>query len=152
MSWSGLPAFIEDKIQPEPNSGCWLWLAGLRDKNEGYGGVNYEGKIWRSHKLVFTLLREVVPDGLLLDHLCRNRICCNPEHLEICSWKENIHRGVGIAAKNLVKTHCSKGHEFVPGNTYHYFGKKGRMRQCRICSTAYKKDYEQRVGKFRLRK
>lgn len=149
MSWSGLPAFLEDKIQPEPNSGCWLWLGGLRDKDEGYGGAGYAGKTWRTHKLIYTLLKCEVPVNLALDHDYRNRICCNPDHLTPRTWKENIHRGVGIAAKNLTKTHCSKGHEFTPENTYHYFSKKGRMRQCRICSTAHKRNYDQRMSKLR---
>jgi hypothetical protein len=145
MSWSGLPEIIESKIIPEPNSGCWLWIAGVRDKAEGYGGMGYAGKTWRSHKLVYTLLRGEVPEGLLLDHDCRNRICCNPDHLIPRTWKQNIHRGEGIAAKNLVKTHCKYGHEFTPENTIIWFSaKRGRMRNCRICSDRHKRAYNAR--------
>lgn len=152
MSWSGLPETIESKIIPEPNSGCWIWLGGLRDKHDGYGGAGWAGKTWRTHKLVYTLLRGDVPDGLLLDHDCRNRICCNPDHLTIRTWKENIHRGEGIAAKNRVKTHCNRGHEFTSENTYLWTGKRGVMRNCRTCGDKYKRDYHERVGKFKYKK
>jgi HNH endonuclease len=148
MSWSGLPDFIEDKIIPEPMSGCWLWIGGLRDKKDQYGGVQYAGKMWRSHRLVYTLLRHEVPAILAIDHDCRNKFCCNPDHLTPRTWKENIHRGVGVAPKNLAKTHCPQGHAYNAENTYVWKD----QRFCRTCSAGYKRNYEQRVGKFRVRK
>ena len=134
MSWSGLPERIEAKIIPEPNSGCWLWLGGLRDKRDGYGGVGYDGKIWRTHKLVYTLLRHEVPPTTALDHKCRNRICCNPDHLEPVTWKENIHRGEGVAAGNRLKTHCRRGHPYEGSNLYVW----NNQRYCVICSNGHK--------------
>lgn len=125
----GLPERIEAKISPEPNSGCWLWTGGLRDKKDGYGGVGWEGKVWRSHKLVYTLLVHSVPDNMDLDHLCRNRICCNPDHLEPVTRKVNIHRGEGVARHKALQTHCKHGHEFNEANTYSYRGN----RLCRPC-------------------
>lgn len=142
MSWSGLPERIEQKIIPEPNSGCWLWTAGLRDNSEGYGAVRYAMKTWRSHKLVYTLLREKVPEGLTLDHNCRNRICCNPDHLTPRTWKDNILRGEGVAAKNKVKTHCKRGHEFTIENTYTGPPNGYQIRSCQSCLRMHRTAYE----------
>lgn len=147
MSWSGLPAKFEDRIQPEPNSGCWLWLGPLRDSKEGYGGTSWEGKAWRTHRLFYTLLKGPIPDGLAIDHLCRNRICCNPDHLEPTTWKNNIHRGEGIAAKNRIKTHCPQGHELSGANLSIWAGNGSQQRQCRTCSAVHKRNYALKMGK-----
>lgn len=140
MSWSGLPEIIEARIIPEPMSGCWIWLGPLRDNKEGYGGASYQGKTYRAHKLVYQLLRAEVSKGLTLDHLCRNRICCNPDHLEPTTWKINIHRGIGVAPKNLAKSHCPQGHLYDEANTYHW----NNQRFCRTCSRGYKRNYNRR--------
>lgn len=68
---------------------------------------------------------------MTLDHLCRNRLCVNPEHLEVVSRGENVLRGVGVTAENKRKTHCAHGHEFTTENTYRY----GNKRHCRTCRT-----------------
>jgi len=133
MSWSGLPFQIEKYVVPEPNSGCWLWVGGLRDKKEGYGGCGWQGKIWRSHRLAYTLLRGPVAPDLTLDHLCRNRICCNPDHLEPVARGINIARGIGVAPKNALKTHCPQGHEYTETNTYVWKS----QRFCRTCHNVY---------------
>ena len=133
MSWSGLPERIESKLIPEPNSGCWLWLASVKDKKNDYGNVGWQGRVWSAHRLVYTLLRGAISKGLSLDHLCRTTICCNPDHLEPVTWKTNIHRGIGIAARNRVKTHCARGHEFTIANTYIWKS----QRFCRACHVYY---------------
>jgi hypothetical protein len=69
---------------------------------------------------------------LVLDHLCRNRRCVNPEHLEIVTSVENVMRGEGFGPKNAAKTHCDKGHEFTPENTYIRTRAQGG-RECRAC-------------------
>jgi HNH endonuclease len=138
MTWSGLPESIEQHIMPEPNSGCWIWLGGLRDTKEEYGGAAWGGRIWRVHRLVFTLLRKKVPAKLDIDHVCRNRICCNPDHLEPVTRGENVRRGQGVVPKNLAKTYCPQGHEYTLENTYVW----ANQRFCRTCSRVYKKNYE----------
>lgn len=132
MSWSGLPEQIEQYIIPEPNSGCWLWLGGLRDSKEGYGAMGWAGKTQRVHRLVYNLLRGKVASQLDVDHLCRNRICCNPDHLEPCTRKVNVLRGEGVAPKNLAKTHCPQGHKYNSENTYVW-------QEQRFCRTCHKK-------------
>ena len=140
MSWSGLPLEIEKYVMPEPNSGCWLWLGGLRDSKDAYGGVAFKGKTYRSHRLVYILLREPLPAKVCLDHLRRNKICCNPDHMEPTTWKINIHRGVGIAPNNILKTHCPQGHAYTEENTYIW----NEQRFCRTCHKQYTCDHARR--------
>lgn len=142
MTWSGLPEKVELRIIPEPMSGCWIWLGPYRDNKDRYGGMSWKGKHYRTHKFVYEFLKGVVPAGLTLDHICRNRICCNPDHLEPVTWQVNILRGEGIAAKNAVKTHCKHGHSLADAYVY-----QGRMRQCRTCGTGHKRAYEKRMAR-----
>ena len=82
-----------------------------------------------------------IPDGLSIDHLCRNRRCCNPAHLEAVTNRENLLRGPTTqASRNAVKTHCINGHEFTEANTY--YRKDGRT--CRTCSMLNMRKYRSR--------
>ena len=133
-----LPTRFWAKVSPEPNSGCWLWVAGTWD---GYGRFNVGSRTDRSarvvqaHILAYEELVDSVPDGLELDHLCRVRCCVNPSHLEPVTHAENMRRGeagrVG-AARQRAKTHCPKGHPYDEANTRITFA-VGFGRQCRAC-------------------
>ena len=116
----------------EKTDTCWLWKAGKTIDN--YGRFKLNGKTQRSHRLSFEFHKGKIPDGLQIDHLCKNRLCCNPDHLEAVTCKENINRGLtGYNTKNNVnkkKTHCKRGHEYTPENTYVWRG----MRDCRECT------------------
>jgi len=113
-------------------NGCWVWH-GSRMRN-GYGQISVGGKRIATHKYVYLAKRGPYDQALDLDHLCRNRACCNPDHLEPVTRSENLRRGnVGTWAKavNGSKTHCPKGHPLSGENLYiHPTGR----RCCRKCA------------------
>lgn len=135
-SWSGLPARLESKIIPEPNSGCWLWL-GAHGKY-GHGSVKIKGKnsTTTAHKTVYELLVGPVPDRLLLDHFwCNNPPCVNPEHVRPASYQENtIRSNKTIASNFLARDRCAQGHLFNEENTG--FEGRSRARICLACRKA----------------
>jgi hypothetical protein len=113
--------------------GCWEW-DGAKNVG-GYGMVHWAGKRPVTHRVAYELAIGPIPDGLTLDHLCRNPGCCNPAHLEPVTMRENILRGTQLAAKNAAKTHCKRGHPFDAGNTKIHIGPNGHpQRGCRACS------------------
>lgn len=122
---------------PRMTTPCWQWTGALTAA--GYGQISAGGaavngaKKYAVHRLVYETLVGPVPPGLSLDHLCRNRACCRPEHLDPVTPQENALRGVGPAAIRAAKTHCPQGHEYSDENTYR--DKKNR-RYCRTCLAA----------------
>lgn len=113
---------------------CWLWLAAKH--HEGLYGVFTlaGGRQAQAHRFSYSTSVGPIPDELVLDHLCRVRHCVRPSHLEAVPQRINILRGVGIQAKNAVKTHCIRGHEFTLENT-HIRPNGGRA--CRACQRLY---------------
>jgi len=83
----------------------------------GYGTIGWQGKKVYAHRLAYETLVGPIPEGLVIDHLCRNRACVNVNHLEPVTQGVNALRGVGVMALNARKTHCKRGHEFTPENT-----------------------------------
>ena len=120
---------IEQKIHPEPNSGCWIWL-GTINPTGGYPQIWANGKTVYAHVLIYEMIKGPIPEGLQLDHLCRVRCCVNPHHLEPVTARENMNRGNPYFIRNRNKTHCIYGHEFTIANTIR--GRGGR-RECREC-------------------
>jgi hypothetical protein len=129
---------------------CWIWKGALKD--DGYA------QFWISnqhpphqeyiHRFVYEITKGSIPDGLAIDHLCRNRACPNPDHLEAVSSKENVLRGIGITAVNSRKTHCKHGHLLTAENIYVY--DKGRV--CKLCLKDREKQYKMKELIARLSK
>jgi len=121
-------------------SGCWIWRAARL--SAGYGLFYWNKKYGRAHIYSFETFRFKVPEGLELDHLCRNPLCVNPFHLEAVTHRINMLRGSGAAARNAKKTHCPRGHPYSPENTIpHIVRGKYIGRVCKICKHAYDKQY-----------
>lgn len=114
---------------------CWVWT-GWCDKR-GYGKFRptsrqSDPKV-QAHRFAYELVVDVIPAGLELDHLCRNKSCVNPAHLEAVTPQVNIDRRI---TANSLKTHCPQKHEYNEGNTY--VGKDG-ARSCRACDREAKR-------------
>jgi hypothetical protein len=108
---------------------CHLWR-GATD-SDGYGKFRMpNGQVKGAHIVAWeTANQRSVPPGWHVDHLCRIRRCCNPDHLEAVEHSENTMRGEGFTAKNAAKTHCPHGHEYTPENTrWHH-----NSRECIAC-------------------
>ncbi len=90
-----LPDRLQDKISPCPNTGCWFYI-GRWNSGNGYGKAAWQGVTWMFHRLVYTLLVGPIPDGAILDHTCRVRCCCNPDHLEPVTHAVNTRRGEAV--------------------------------------------------------
>lgn len=115
-------------------NGCWEWRGTRTDK--GYGLLHQGRKKLRAHKYLYEEFVGPIPQKLVLDHLCRNKGCVNPFHLEPVTSRENTLRGEGVTAQNARKTHCSQGHPFDEANT---FWRPEGGRDCLECNRAQAK-------------
>jgi hypothetical protein len=130
---SGYPGPLPDRFWPKvaKGSGCWQWTGALN--NHGYGVVRgAEGRAVLAHRVSYELSAGSIPDGLTLDHLCRNRGCVNPDHLEAVTHAENMARGT-----LATRTHCLNGHSYADA--------KRRPtewgRECPECERQYQRKY-----------
>ena len=123
-----------DKNGPIPTNRPELgpcWICHRKVGSNGYIHMTkFQLKRTRPHRLAYELVKGPIPQGLHIDHLCRNRICVNPDHMEPVTLVENVMRGESIFAKQARQTHCKRGHEFDEANTYVY---KTGNRQCKKC-------------------
>ena len=120
------------KIEVDPTTDCWNWTGNLGW--QGYGQFwSEKQKTVRAHRWSFNRWNDAVPDGMQLDHLCRNRKCANPFHLESVTPRENVLRGDTPASRNAAKAECNEGHPLAGPNLR--INSRGD-RVCRECSRA----------------
>lgn len=134
--------------------GCWPWM-GSRDE-KGYGRFSLSGKSTPAHRIAYETTVGPIPDGLQLDHLCRNHPCCNLLHLEPVTLRENVRRGAAVRTgwrpdRDKVsatrKTHCRRGHPFTPENSYVW--PDGQRRRCLTCHAIEHRDARARAALLR---
>lgn len=109
--------------------GCWEWIGTLDSAGYGTASASKTARV-RAHRLIYSVFRGPIPEGLDLDHLCRNRCCVNPAHLEPVTRRENLCRGVGVTMRAHLAGTCIRGHAMTPDNTY--VSPKGQ-RHCQKC-------------------
>jgi len=112
-------------------NGCWEWQDTISSIT-GYGRIWKNGKNVMAHRFSYEFFNGPIPEKMTIDHLCKNRKCVNPFHLDLVTRHENASRGGNEIANNKLKTHCPSGHEYNRNNTY--LTKKG-YRQCISCHT-----------------
>lgn len=129
--------FLMSKITVDEKYGCWNWMGGVNSC--GYSQFYFKGENERGHRLSYEIFKGKIPDGLCLDHLCRNKRCVNPDHLEPVTRKENATRGISGRIESL-RTECPKNHKYDDKNTYVTPTGKRDCRECRKQATErYKK-------------
>jgi HNH endonuclease len=121
----------------EKTDGCWLWTAGLA---QGYGHLGWNGRTDYAHRVAYELLVGPVPEGLTIDHLCRERRCVNPTHMEAVTRWENVRRSpTNLFALRAKASRCHRGHEFTTENTMTDSGR----RKCRRCHNERQRRYRE---------
>ena len=112
---------------------CWEWKGSRR--TTGYGQFSRRGRPDAAHRVAWELVNGPIPDGLTIDHLCRNRLCVNPNHMEVVTGAENSRRGA-------TKTHCLNGHDMKDAYVY----PDGHRRECHVCKIARVKAWRERAA------
>jgi len=118
-----------------PDGSCWLWTASVQVRRGGYGQFKVGGKTRRTHIVAYELIVGAIPNGKVLDHLCRTPRCVNPAHLDPVTHGENTRRGMAPSAIAYRTNRCQRGHAFTEANTIRRPNRPGK-RECRTCDNA----------------
>lgn len=134
-----------DRVDKTAANDCWEWRGSIN--RGGYGLLSVDNRTCQVHRVAYQMLVGSIPPGLDLDHLCRNRKCVNPAHLEPVTRRENVVRGVGPTAKKAAQVHCTHGHPLSGNNVY--INSRGN-RECRVCRRALRQAERARNRATRL--
>lgn len=126
---------IVERPGPLPTP-CWVWQQAIA--SNGYGVSWYRGRYCSAHRRVYQELVGPIPEGLQIDHLCDVRACVNPDHMRVCTSRENVLRSpIAPSAINARRTHCVNGHSLDDC----YVRPDGR-RRCRTCEQDRSREYQ----------
>lgn len=132
-------------LHTDGSGNCWIWQSTV--EKSGYGRIKVNTKNVLAHRFAYELFIGDIPDGLVLDHLCRNRKCVNPAHLEPITQKQNCIRG-NTGLHNAIRTECVKGHIFsgvnINGKRICHTCNNISSKECRLrrIERVSKNDYE----------
>lgn len=136
-----------DAIKSErPDTPCWAWGGSRHESGYGvlYMGTGRKDVKYRvAHRVIWEGFHGPVPKGLELDHLCRNRGCVNPDHLEAVTSRVNNLRGMSPTAQHARQTHCKRGHEFTSENTLKH---SSGGRRCKTCTLEFRQSHRARAN------
>ena len=141
MTITRIARFLDNVWIPTDKTMCWRWIGQLN--NHGYGQSGIRVRVGDSlnnrlaHRIIYQLIFGNIPDGLVIDHLCRNRACVNPYHLEPVPMTVNTLRGEGPTAYYARRDSCKWGHLFDDRNTR----MAGNARLCKTCQRRSTREY-----------
>lgn len=141
ISASDIARFKAKILDISTNEKCWVWKNRL---DNGYGRFWWNNQTTLAHRFSYLFFIGEIPADRQLDHLCRNRACVNPAHLEPVDIKTNVLRGVGVTAQNANKSECLRGHKLDGANLYQ---SKRNTRVCAECQRFRLKEWRARHGK-----
>jgi hypothetical protein len=124
LPWDRRPSFAD---QIDAAGDCWEWTG--TKAVQGYGVTTVGRTQWKAHRLIYEALGGPIPEGMTIDHLCRNKICVNPDHLDVVSAVENVMRGYSPQAKHARKVYCQRGHRLPTS------------RHCQTCANERHRQY-----------
>lgn len=123
---------LRSRLRANPATGCLEWT-GCKNR-KGYGNIRIGGQTYLTHRVAWAAHCGQIPDGMHLDHVCKNPACCNPQHLRVVTPRQNaLENSDSVSAHYVKRTHCKNGHEFTPENT-HWIGPLRSKRRCRKCN------------------
>lgn len=135
---------FHEKYRVDKRNGCWRWKASIR--TNGYSQFRYSrAKNGYGHVFAYEHFIGPIPDGHTLHHVCRNRDCVNPEHLEAVTPRENLMADDTPARRNAEKTHCKRGHELAGDNLYVTSEVK---RVCRACQRLWREQHRDELREY----